>query len=185
MDLFRVFSLPDILSSLMPGAVLEALSCGVIASARSPGGSVPESARSSGDKGGSGSSTGRAPVLCEPQTLAAPNAVAQTAAGQAVCLSGGGGVAPECGLVVYRHASEEVADPGRVPGSEHLQEGHGVPPSTAAMQCSTGQAVRLSINVILECRNRQFRPSYRSELPLSYILRGHLNLGRLRSRKLN
>ena len=144
MGLSRVFSLPDILSPMRSGSGLGALSSGVIASARSPGGSVPGLARSSGDKGGSESSTSRAPVLCEPQTLAAPIAVAQTAAGQAMCLSGGGGVAPECGLVVYRHASEEVADPGRVPGSEHLQEEHDVPPSIAAKDCSTGQAVRLS-----------------------------------------
>ena len=61
---------------------LGALSYGVIASARSPGAGVPGLARSFGDKGGLGSSTGRVPVLCEPQTLAAPFAVMQTAVEQ-------------------------------------------------------------------------------------------------------
>ena len=61
-----------IFSLSMSGTGLGALSYGVIASARSPGAGVLGSARSFGDKGGSGSNTGRVPVLCEPQTLAAP-----------------------------------------------------------------------------------------------------------------
>ena len=70
----------------MSGTGLGALSCGVIASARSPGAGVLGSARSFGDKGGIGSNTGRVPVLSEPQTLAAPTAAMQTTAEQAVCL---------------------------------------------------------------------------------------------------
>ena len=133
-----------IFSLTMLGTGLGALSYGEIASARSPGAGVPGLARSFGDKGGMGSSTGRVPVLCEPPTLAAPIAAMQTTAEQAVCLPGGGGVATERESVVYRCVSEEATDLGRVPGFERLQEGQDVPSKSAVKQCSTGQAVRLS-----------------------------------------
>ena len=67
-------------------------------------------------------------MLCEPQTLAAPFAVMQTAVEQAVCLPSGGGVAPERASVVYRSVSVGATDSGRVLESGNLQGEQGVSP---------------------------------------------------------
>ena len=85
----------------------EALSLGVIAPARSPGASVPVSVRSSGDKGGIETETGREPGSGGNPTLPTLPANMQFTPEQAVSLFPGEGVVP--GLpTVSRKMPEEV-----------------------------------------------------------------------------
>ena len=121
----------------------EALSLGVIASARSPGGSVPVSARSSGDKGGMETGLGREPGSGGNPTLSTLPANLQFTPEQAVSLSPGEGVVPGL-LTVSRKMPEEVVSSGREPKEGPLGREDALTMSTVAGQLFVkGQAVSL------------------------------------------